>query len=471
MAVWGPDVREEADDAPARAAWCWRPLLLAAGCGDDGGDLVVVHDDDRTCRRLECPDPSGHRLGRGPGGGARRHRLGGPGRLHLRAASHHPGPGDHRHRGPRRRRPCPSPPTAWGGRTARPRAASSWAMPPWPGRWAKATPIWTAATPAAARLTLTDTTVRLRPLPARHPPLPLQLRADGGGGCPPAARRAPRGSALCPVDGVVLRARAPAYCQACEGGTKEACACRGPEGPLEEGASCSYWQSGDVRCDGTCREGACDAGPLPLGRGGTIPPAMARPYFPDARYYGENASLYPADLRYDPADRACCDPRPDGSVLFRLRAEAGFTEAHLVLDDGSALRHGVLGPHRALLVLGGGPACRPPPLLLHLRPAGFPGPGGLPGPRRGEQRRRAPRPLEPGPRRGGSLEVPDWARGAVIYQIFPERFCNGDPALTPPGADPWGSAPALAAVPGRRPGGHRRPGRLPGRPRGGRAST
>ncbi|MCU0280615.1 MAG: alpha amylase N-terminal ig-like domain-containing protein [Acidimicrobiia bacterium] len=62
---------------------------------------------------------------------------------------------------------------------------------------------------------------------------------------------------------------------------------------------------------------------------------MPRPYFPDARYYGENASLYPADLRYDPADRACCDPRPDGSVLFRLRAEAGFTAANLVLEDGS----------------------------------------------------------------------------------------------------------------------------------------
>ena len=26
------------------------------------------------------------------------------------------------------------------------------------------------------------------------------------------------------------------------------------------------------------------------------------------------------------------------------------------------------------------------------------------------------------------FHVPDWAKGAVIYQIFVDRFCNGDPA-------------------------------------------
>ncbi len=38
-------------------------------------------------------------------------------------------------------------------------------------------------------------------------------------------------------------------------------------------------------------------------------------------------------------------------------------------------------------------------------------------------------------------DVPDWARGALIYQIFPERFANGDPSLDPPDAEPWGSPP------------------------------
>lgn len=37
--------------------------------------------------------------------------------------------------------------------------------------------------------------------------------------------------------------------------------------------------------------------------------------------------------------------------------------------------------------------------------------------------------------------VPAWARGAVAYQIFPERFCNGDKSNDPPGTEPWGSVP------------------------------
>ena len=39
------------------------------------------------------------------------------------------------------------------------------------------------------------------------------------------------------------------------------------------------------------------------------------------------------------------------------------------------------------------------------------------------------------------VETPEWAQGAVIYQIFPDRFANGDPALDPPGTAPWGAAP------------------------------
>jgi len=168
---------------------------------------------------------------------------------------------------------------------------------------------------------------------------------------------------------------------------------------------------------------------------------MARPYFPDARFFGGNASLFPADLRYDPGDRACCDPRPDGSVLFRVRAEPGFTEAHLVLDDGSArpmecwarterfsFWEVVLSPSRrrfaytfALRDLRG--------RAVYLVPAGVSNAV--------ERLDRWTLDLDS----AAPLEVPEWARGAVIYQIFPERFCNGDPALTPPGADSWGSDP------------------------------
>ena len=168
---------------------------------------------------------------------------------------------------------------------------------------------------------------------------------------------------------------------------------------------------------------------------------MARPYFPDARYYGENASLYPADLHYDPGDRACCDPRPDGSVLFRLRAEAGFGEANLVLDDGSArsMECWARTPRFSFweVVLPAGRRRFSYTFALrdsrgravYLVPAGVSNAV--------ERLDRWSLDLDA----AAPLTVPDWARGAVIYQIFPERFRNGDPALTPAGADPWGSDP------------------------------
>ncbi len=37
----------------------------------------------------------------------------------------------------------------------------------------------------------------------------------------------------------------------------------------------------------------------------------------------------------------------------------------------------------------------------------------------------------------GSFHTPDWAKHAVWYQIFPERFRNGDPSNNPPRTVPW----------------------------------
>ena len=39
------------------------------------------------------------------------------------------------------------------------------------------------------------------------------------------------------------------------------------------------------------------------------------------------------------------------------------------------------------------------------------------------------------------VEAPSWLEGAVFYQIFPERFANGDPSLDTPGMEPWGGEP------------------------------
>src|ERR1041385_3247727 len=54
---------------------------------------------------------------------------------------------------------------------------------------------------------------------------------------------------------------------------------------------------------------------------------------------------------------------------------------------------------------------------------------------RDESRRNEPPPLAL--RSKMSFETPDWAKRAVWYQIFPERFRNGDSSNDPPGTVPW----------------------------------
>jgi len=39
------------------------------------------------------------------------------------------------------------------------------------------------------------------------------------------------------------------------------------------------------------------------------------------------------------------------------------------------------------------------------------------------------------------LGAPDWLADATFYQIFPDRFANGDPTLDPPDVVPWDCAP------------------------------
>lgn len=46
-------------------------------------------------------------------------------------------------------------------------------------------------------------------------------------------------------------------------------------------------------------------------------------------------------------------------------------------------------------------------------------------------------PNEPAP----PFTTPDWAKHAIFYQIFPERFCNGDPSRSPENVQPWGTTP------------------------------
>lgn len=41
------------------------------------------------------------------------------------------------------------------------------------------------------------------------------------------------------------------------------------------------------------------------------------------------------------------------------------------------------------------------------------------------------------------MTVPDWVQDAVFYQIFPDRFANGDTGNDPVNIQPWGSSPTI----------------------------
>jgi len=46
------------------------------------------------------------------------------------------------------------------------------------------------------------------------------------------------------------------------------------------------------------------------------------------------------------------------------------------------------------------------------------------------------------------MPVPHWVAEAVFYQIFPDRFANGDPTNDPPDVQPWGAPPTLTGFQG-----------------------
>jgi glycosidase len=41
------------------------------------------------------------------------------------------------------------------------------------------------------------------------------------------------------------------------------------------------------------------------------------------------------------------------------------------------------------------------------------------------------------------MPTPYWVQDAIFYQIFPDRFANGDPSNDPPNLQKWGSAPTI----------------------------
>ncbi len=46
------------------------------------------------------------------------------------------------------------------------------------------------------------------------------------------------------------------------------------------------------------------------------------------------------------------------------------------------------------------------------------------------------------------MSVPTWVQDAIFYQIFPDRFANGDPSIDPANVQPWGTAPTVRGFQG-----------------------
>lgn len=170
-------------------------------------------------------------------------------------------------------------------------------------------------------------------------------------------------------------------------------------------------------------------------------------------FFGQVGFLYPYDIHYDENDRACCNPLPDGRVQFRLRAEPELVEAVLVYNDGRVMGapmepvlapvpdaqdrrfvywQTMIRPESRQLTYSFAFRDREGRAVYHCR-------HGIDHAVEPLDRWRLD--LDAYQASRGDFETPAWMHGALVYQIFPERFANGDPSNDPPGSVPWGSPP------------------------------
>jgi glycosidase len=164
-------------------------------------------------------------------------------------------------------------------------------------------------------------------------------------------------------------------------------------------------------------------------------------YFPDQMAHGAQGNLRPWDVRFDPALPNHLSRTADGGIRFRLITEAAFSQADLVLADGR------LHPLEATLAsaqtqVWEGVLADPPERLIFtfaLKTSGgaavYRVPAGI-----ANAVERLDR-WEVASSEVPAIRVPQWAAGAIVYQIFPERFRNGDPSLDPADVATWGSEP------------------------------
>jgi cyclomaltodextrinase / maltogenic alpha-amylase / neopullulanase len=164
----------------------------------------------------------------------------------------------------------------------------------------------------------------------------------------------------------------------------------------------------------------------------------------DIRWFDEEGELFPRLWHHDPERRTSLDLLSGGRVVVRLRTESDIASATLVMSRGreatgvemtrwghdvaNRFWEAVLTPEQqsirysfALRTSQGA--------AVYLTRTGV-----------SNAVERLDR-WEVDLTTRTVFEVPEWARGAVIYQIFPDRFANGDPGNDPEGVVPWGQPP------------------------------
>lgn len=164
----------------------------------------------------------------------------------------------------------------------------------------------------------------------------------------------------------------------------------------------------------------------------------------DHQVYKVVGNLRPHNIVFDPHDQACLSRDDEGKLTFRLLAPVDVAEALVVVRSGDKvagheMRQVGAAADVSFWAVTVEPADRVVRFSLALRlEDDTPIYVGITGISAAIERiDRFDVAVDSVP----IHSVPDWMRGAVIYQIFPDRFESGDPALTPADAQLWGAEP------------------------------
>jgi glycosidase len=184
-----------------------------------------------------------------------------------------------------------------------------------------------------------------------------------------------------------------------------------------------------------------------------VPEAAGIPLDADFQVFG-SGSVRPHRVRFDPADPGFLSRLPGGRLVFRVLAPARTVEV-MVLARGEGAVPPVTGLPLTRLGAAGAVSlwegATPPPgpafgcsvacrlddgTAVYLAATGIT--SGV------ERLDRFPVVCDDVP----CHDPPPWAAGAVIYQVFPDRFANGDPGNDPAEVAPWGSEPTRTGFQG-----------------------